>query len=499
VAEIPRYMRDLLPPDSERFAEIERVGSQVIEIAGYRRIITPMFENTDTFSRGVGESTDIVNKEMYTFTDRSDHSLTLRPEGTAPVVRAIVTNHLDQGGLPVKLYYAAAMFRYEKPQKGRYRQHHQLGIEALGSEDPALDVEVVSTGWNVLQSCGITEMTLLLNSMGHPGDDCRNAYQPALRAFLEQHREQLDADCKRRMEQNPLRVFDCKVPADQAILADAPLLEEFLCDACKDHIAQVQSGLKDLGIPYQMAPRLVRGFDYYTRTTFEYQSQSLDAAQNAVGGGGRYDGLVQELGGPALPGIGFGLGIERIMLAQEAAGIAPPGHALACLVVPVTPDEKEMALGLLRALRGAGLRADVPYVERSLKSNLKHANRIGARMVAIVGPADREAGTCTLRIMDSGEQKQVPIEAAVRRVQEEHDAHARVRRTTRRARRRTSDALRMGPPPARPWAYHLRRPCRRIRRRPSCLRGRRAPGGATTAARILRAGHGLSRTPCGRS
>jgi histidyl-tRNA synthetase len=414
----PKGTRDYLPPDSERFAEIERTGTRIFELAGYRRVITPMFEATETFSRGVGESTDIVNKEMYTFKDRSDNSLTLRPEGTAPVVRAIVSNNLWDQGLPVKLYYAAAMFRYERPQKGRYRQHHQLGIEAIGSEDPALDTEVVATGWQLLQACGLNDLTLLLNSMGHPADDCRARYVPALREFLQKHREQLDNDCKRRMEQNPLRVFDCKVPEDQAILADAPLLEEYLCEACREHLAAVQNGLKDLGIPYTMSPRLVRGFDYYTRTTFEYQSATFESAQNAVGGGGRYDGLVQQLGGPALPGIGFGIGIERIMLAQETAGVAAPSRELACLVVPVTIDEKDLALTLLRQLRDAGLRADAPYAERSLKANLKHANRLGARMVAIIGPNDREAGTCTLRMMESGEQKQVPLSEAVRRVQE---------------------------------------------------------------------------------
>lgn len=420
MTEPPRGTRDYLPPDSERFAEIERIGAHVMSVAGYRRIITPMFEATEIFERGVGESTDIVNKEMYTFLDRNGNSFTLRPEGTAPVVRAIVTNHLWDGGLPVKVFYDAAMFRYERPQRGRYRQHHQLGIEAVGSEDPALDVEVVATGWSLLRACGLLDLTLLLNSMGHPGDECRNRYLPALRAFLEGYREQLDADCKRRMAQNPLRVFDCKVPADQAILAGAPLLEEYLCDACRDHLAAVQNGLKDLGIPFQPAPRLVRGFDYYTRTTFEYQSNAFESAQNAVGGGGRYDGLVEQLGGPALPGIGYGIGIERIMLAQEAAGVAAPENALSCLVIPVTSDEKDAALALMRSLREAGLRADVPYVERSLKSNLKHANRIGARMVAIIGPNDREAGTCTLRLMSSGEQAQVPLGEAARRVQEEN-------------------------------------------------------------------------------
>ncbi len=305
----PRGTQDFLPPASERFWALEKLGADIFERAGYGRVITPMFEDTDLFERGVGESTDIVNKEMYTFKDRSDHSLTLRPEGTASVMRAIVTHHLWDNGLPIKLYYDAAMFRYERPQKGRFRQHHQLGIEAIGSEDPALDAEVIEIGFNLLREAHVGPVTLLLNSMGHSGANCRDRYLPALRAFLEQHRDELDADCKRRMVTNPLRVFDCKVPQDQAILANAPLLSDFICEDCRAHLASVGGFLDDAGIKYEMAPRLVRGFDYYTRTTFEYQSGSLEAAQNAVGGGGRYDGLVEEIGGPALPGIGFGLGI----------------------------------------------------------------------------------------------------------------------------------------------------------------------------------------------
>ncbi len=412
----PRGTRDILPPQSEGFAEVERIGADHFDRAGYRRIITPMFESTETFARGVGESTDIVNKEMYTFEDRSGNSLTLRPEGTAPVVRAIVSNHLWDGGVPIKLFYSAAMFRYERPQKGRFRQHHQLGIEAVGSEDTALDVEVVAVGWEFLRACGLRDLRLLLNSMGHPG--CRGAYLPALKEFLEQRRDVLDADCKRRMEQNPLRVFDCKVPEDQAVLAEAPLLEAFLCDPCREHLAEVQAGLKDLGVPYEAAPRLVRGFDYYTRTTFEYQSAALEAAQNAVGGGGRYDGLVEELGGPALPGIGFGIGIERVLLAQSASGISTPPHMLACLVVPLGAQEREPALALVWSLRRAGLPADLAYGERSLKAHLKRADRLGARTVALIGPSERAAGACTLRDMLTGEQTTVPFDGVPQKVRE---------------------------------------------------------------------------------
>ena len=412
----PRGTRDLLPPFSERFAALERDAAGIFERAGYRRIITPDFEATEIFARGIGEATDIVSKEMYTFDDRSGNSLTLRPEGTAPVVRAIVTHRLYDATLPVKLYYAAPMFRYERPQKGRFRQHFQLGIEAVGAEDPALDAEVVEIGLQVVRSAGAGDVTLLLNSMGHPGDDCRGRYLPALKAFLEKHREELDADCKRRMETNPLRVFDCKVEADQRILAEAPTIDQFLCDACRAHLDAVKRYLKDAGISFTPAPRLVRGFDYYTRTTFEYQSAALEAAQNALGGGGRYDGLVEKLGGPRLPGIGFGLGVDRILFAQEAAGAAPEGARLDCYVVPLSEEERDLAVRLVRALRDAGLAADMPYAERGLKGNLKAADKLGARFAALIGANEREAGTATLREMTSGEQESVPLDAVAVRL-----------------------------------------------------------------------------------
>ena len=406
----PRGTRDLLPPQSERLAAIERDAAEIFARAGYRRIITPEFEATEIFTRGIGEATDIVSKEMYTFDDRSGNSLTLRPEGTAPVMRAIVTHRLHEGPLPVKLFYAAPMFRYERPQKGRYRQHFQLGIEAVGAEDPALDAEVIETGLRVLRAAGAGEMTLLLNSMGHPAEECRGRYLPALKAFLEAHREELDEDCHRRMETNPLRVFDCKVPRDQQILADAPTIEQFLCDACREHIDAVKGYLKDAGISFTPAPRLVRGFDYYTRTTFEYQSSALDAAQNALGGGGRYDGLVEQLGGPRLPGIGFGLGVDRILHAQEAASTAPPALTLDVYVVPVSVEEHDLAVRVVRAVRDAGMAADMPYADRALKAHLKAADKLGARFAALIGAAEREAGIVTLREMSSGEQTPVAID-----------------------------------------------------------------------------------------
>lgn len=409
MTDIPRGTQDYLPglsgADSERFTVLETLAATLFSGAGYQRVITPMFEDTQLFKRGVGESTDIVNKEMYTFEDRSGNSVTLRPDGTTPVMRAIVTNHLWDAGLPVKLWYSAAMFRYERPQKGRFRQHHQLGVEAVGSEAPELDAEVVGLGWELLQRAQAGEVTLLLNSMGHAG--CREIYNEELRTYLQRYREQLDDDCKRRMEQNPLRVFDCKNPEDQALLRDAPTIDEYLCEDCRTHFAAVQRYLKDAGISFTLAPRLVRGFDYYTRTCFEYQSGALTSAQNALGGGGRYDRLVEMVGGPAMPGIGFGLGIERIMLAQEAAGTAAPRPVLDAFVIPLSDPEGPAAVEAVRALRVAGLRADMAYVSKGLKAHLKQANKIGARYAVLIGAKEREAGRTTVRDMTSGEQTEV--------------------------------------------------------------------------------------------
>jgi len=405
----PRGTQDFLPPASERFAAIQRAGAEVFEAAGYGRVMTPAFEDTALFVRGVGDSTDIVNKEMYSFTDRSGNELTLRPEGTASVMRAVVTNSMWDGGLPIKVYYDAAMFRYERPQKGRFRQHHQLGIEVVGTEDPAIDAEVIALGGEVLARVGAGETRLLLNSMGHPG--CREAYRPVLLAFLREHRDVLDEDCKRRMDQNPLRVFDCKNEDDQATLAEAPSLADALCVDCRAHLDAVAGFLDRLGIKHEAAPRLVRGFDYYTRTVFEWISvaASAEGQSGTLCGGGRYDGLVEQLGGPSLPGIGFGMGIERLLLAQEAAGNAPPPARLGCFLVPIDEGSREAAFELCFAVRARGVSADLATDGRSLKAALKHANRLGARFAALIGRKDRVAGVATMRDLDDGEQAEVAL------------------------------------------------------------------------------------------
>lgn len=418
----PRGTQDLLPPLSQRFEAHERLGLELFERAGYRRIITPMLEDTSLFVRGVGEGSDIVGKEMYTFEDRSGNSLTLRPEGTAPVMRSIISNSLWNEGLPIKLWYSAAMFRYDRPQKGRYRQHHQLGVEVVGTDDPAVDAEVVWLGAELLRLAGIGDLTLLLNSIGDPRHEgCRTGYAPELRAFLQEHRDELDEDCKRRMDTNPLRAFDCRVPRDQEILADAPTIDRFLCDACVEHFEAVQGYLKDAGVAFTIAPRLVRGLDYYSRTTFEFQTGLLDAAESTVCGGGRYDPLSEMIGGPDLAGIGFGSGVERVLLAQDAAGVVARTPApLTCFVLPLGGADRSAAVRLVASLRSAGVPADLAYGDRSLKAHLKHADRLGARYAALLGPKELEAGITTMRDMSTGEQTEVAIDRVPGWLQERH-------------------------------------------------------------------------------
>jgi histidyl-tRNA synthetase len=390
-ARAPSGTHDVLWPESTRWEELVARFAGQVERAGYGLAHTPIFEDARVFRRGIGEGSDVVGKEMYEFEDRGGRTLALRPEGTAPVVRAFVQHRPP---LPWKAWYATPAFRYERPQAGRYRQHHQLGVEALGPEDPDLDVEVVSLADGLFRSLGLGDFALSLNSMGD--GVCRPGYLDALGAFLEERRDQLCPEHAGRLAANPLRVLDCKRPECRAATDGAPKFVDYLCDACSDHFARVRSGLESLGIPYVLDHRLVRGFDYYTRTTFEFSSQALESAQNGIGGGGRYDGLVEMLGGPPTPGIGFGIGIERLLLACDAERVFPVDPpALDAFVVDVTGGEA--ARDLTAALRGAGLRADRAFDARSMKSQLKSADRSGAAVALIVGPDEEAAGEITLR------------------------------------------------------------------------------------------------------
>jgi len=403
----PTGTHDLLPPETDRWVEVVSVFAQRAARYGYGLVVTPVFEHREVFQR-VGESTDVVRKEMYEFADKGDRAMALRPEGTAPVVRAYVQHRPTP---PWKVWYLAPLFRYERPQKGRYRQHWQLGAEVLGVDDPDVDVEVISFVAGFLGELGLRRWRLLLNSMGDP--ESRREYVAVLRAYLLEHSGNLGPDFTERVEENPLRVLDSKRDDWADVIERAPQLTEHLGDESRRHFEAVQRGLDDLGIDYELAPRLVRGFDYYTRTTFEFVSDALDAAQDAVGGGGRYDQLAEAMGGPATPGIGFGLGIERLVVVADAEGAVAAGRArLDAFVVDGLTGGRE-SLTLTHELRQAGLRADRAYGGRSVKAQFKVADRSGAAYAVMLGEAELERGEVRVKAMASGDEVDVPRDQLV--------------------------------------------------------------------------------------
>ncbi len=403
----PKGTYDIVPPDSNRWVAVRTALLQPARLAGYSYVEAPVLEDTSLFERGVGASTDVVTKEMYTFADRGGRSVTMRPEGTAGVVRLVAEHGLERGPLPLKLWYAGPMFRYERPQAGRFRQFQQVGIEALGVDDPALDAEVVALGSRAFAGLGLTGVTLLLTSLGDPA--CRPAYTESLRSYLA-GLPLPDEDTRRRVELNPLRVLDDKRPEVQEMVAGAPTLVDALCAGCKEHYDAVRGYLTDLGIAWTEAPRLVRGLDYYQRTTFEWQHAGL-GAQSAVGGGGRYDGLSESIGGPPLPGIGWALGTERILLAlaAEQAGPEVP-HRVEVFVVPLGAEAKRRAVGIVDAVRRAGTTADLAYGDRGMKGAMRAAGSSGARRAVIVGERDLAAGVAQIKNLATGEQQAVALD-----------------------------------------------------------------------------------------
>jgi histidyl-tRNA synthetase len=405
----PKGTNDLLPPDSLRWQAVMRVAMDVFGRSGYQPAETPIFEHTEVFERGVGEGSEVVGKQMYTFTDLGGRSLTLRPEGTAPVVRAVLEHGLQRGALPLKLAYAGPMFRQERPQKGRYRQFWQVGIEALGSDSPAVDAEVIEVGMRFLADVGVTP-ELLLNSIGHPDPSCRDAYLEVLGTFLRAHSGDLAEVDRGRVDKNPLRTFDSKERATVAVMREAPVMSDHLCADCAAHFETVRALLDSSGVTYRLEPKLVRGLDYYMRTTFEFVSGGL-GSQNAVGGGGRYDGLAESLGGDPLPGIGFALGVDRIILA--AADPGTEASAIDVYIVAVGDDAVADAFGLATSLRRAGLGADLDLAGRSMKGQMKQASATGARWAAILGEKERAAGTVMLKDLSTSEQREIPQDGLV--------------------------------------------------------------------------------------
>jgi len=402
----PRGTTDILPEEQHYWRHIEAKVAELCCLYGYQRIETPVFEDAGLFNRSMGGGTDIVDKEMYQFMDRGDNALALRPEGTAPVCRAYLEHGMHNGPQPVKLFYLITAFRYERPQAGRYRQHHQFGFEAIGSDDPALDAEVVDMAWQFFTGLGLGKLTLLINSIGCR--ECRPGYVGELRRYYEaQGSQRLCSDCQARTERNPLRLLDCKNLTCQIIADNAPHSANFLCPACAAHFAAVKGYLYLLGFPFHINHRLVRGLDYYTRTVFEVQP-AAEGSQSTLGGGGRYDGLVEQLGGRPTPGVGFATGLERIVLNLKQANIpVPPPARPVAYIAFVGPEAKRQAVHLGALLRRAGLPVLVSFGDRSLKAQLKQADSLGIAYAAILGEDELKAKAVLLRNMKDGTQASV--------------------------------------------------------------------------------------------
>ena len=408
----PKGVPDYLPPDSAEFVAVRDGLLATARLAGYGDVELPVFEDTALFARGVGESTDVVSKEMYTFADRGERSVTLRPEGTAGVMRAVIEHGLDRGALPVKLCYAGPFFRYERPQAGRYRQLQQVGVEAIGVDDPALDAEVIAIADAGFRSLGLAGFRLEITSLGD--DTCRPRYREVLQDFL--FGLDLDEATRARAELNPLRVLDDKRPHIRELTAHAPLMLDHLSAAAKGHFDTVLAHLDALAVPYVVNPRLVRGLDYYTKTTFEFVHDGL-GAQSGIGGGGRYDGLMAQLGGQDLSGIGFGLGVDRTMLALRAEGKVV-GERARCEVfgVPLGERAKIELARLAATLRSTGVRVDLAYGDRGMKGAMRAADRSGARVALVAGDRDIDAGTVGVKDLSTGDQVDVPVNSVVAEV-----------------------------------------------------------------------------------
>lgn len=411
LTQAPKGTQDTLPQDSYRWQSIEKSVRDICALAGYREIRTPVFEHTELFQRGVGDTTDVVQKEMYTFNDKGNRSITLKPEGTAGAVRAFIEAHLFADALPCKMFYVSCpCFRYEKPQSGRMRQFHQNGVEVFGAKDASVDAEIIALALKILKANRIEGLRLNVNSIGCP--ECRKAYLEKLRAYLEPKLPGLCQTCRDRFQRNPLRILDCKEDADK--LADAPAMLDNLCPECSAHFEKLKAYLAAMDIEYAVDPRIVRGLDYYTKTVFEIITETPNG-DLTVCGGGRYDGLVEELGGPATPGIGFGMGVERMIMVQDMRGVAPEAPELLDAFVVTMGDEARMAgVKLVSALREQGIKADIDHAARSMKAQFKFANKIGVRNVVVIAGDELEKGVVKLRDMENSSETEVPGDEIVR-------------------------------------------------------------------------------------
>ena len=406
---IPKGTKDMLPSEAYKWHYVERIARQTAANFGFKEIRTPMFEHTELFLRGVGETTDIVNKEMYTFDDKGGRSMTLRPEGTAGVARCFIENGLGGGVMPMKAYYIASVFRYEKPQNGRLREHHQFGVECYGSDSPSADAEVIALADTFLRNAGLESLDLNLNSIGCP--TCRAAYNKALKEYIGENLHCMCGQCQTRFEKNPLRILDCKEEKCKAITKNAPKILDFLCDDCKAHFETVQSILTDLGIKFTINPGIVRGLDYYTRTVFEFVSTDI-GSQGTVCGGGRYNNLVEEVGGKPTPAVGFGLGLERLLLVLENTNsLKAEEESVEYYFAPLGDNAKALSRKIVFELRRKGVSAETDIMDRSVKAQMKYADKIGAKFVVVIGDDEIEKGVVSVKNMADGTTEERTIES----------------------------------------------------------------------------------------
>ena len=413
LTQAPKGTQDMLPKDSHRWHKIEDTMRRICATAGYREIRTPVFEHTELFQRGVGDTTDVVQKEMYTFTDKGNRSITLKPEGTAGAVRAMIEAHLYAEPLPQKMYYVSCpVFRYEKPQSGRLREHHQLGVEVFGAKDASVDAEIIRLAMDVLEGNGVHGLTLHINSIGCP--ECRSKYNEALKAFLEPKLEGMCETCKGRFTRNPMRILDCKEAKCKSLVQGAPAMLDMLCEECAEHFELLKKYLSVFNINYEVDKGIVRGLDYYTKTVFEIITNTPDGGELTVCGGGRYDGLVAQLGGPEMAGIGFGMGVERILMVQDMLGIAAQTPNLVdAFVVTMGLEARLVGEKLVRDLRLFGVKSDLDHCARSMKAQFKYADKLGARVVAVLAGDELERGIVKIRNMETHEEKEVLLSEAV--------------------------------------------------------------------------------------
>ena len=407
----PKGTKDAMPDQVYKWHYIEEKFAEICRRYGFKEIRTPIFEHTELFQRGVGDTTDIVQKEMYTFKDFGNRSITLRPEGTSPVCRALCEHKTYADPQPTKVYYNIPCCRYEKPQSGRLREFHQFGVETFGTMNMMADAEIIAIGYDFINEMGITDVELQINSVGCP--ECRGRHRDALRKFLEPKYDELCPTCQERFHTNPMRILDCKSPIDQELVKDAPMMLDFLCDDCRQAFEELKANLDAFGIKYVVNPKIVRGLDYYTKTAFEFVTNKI-GAQGTVCGGGRYDGLIEEIGGPSTPGVGWGMGKERILMTMEACGVEIPEPAGTDVFIAFMGDKaKAFALTLMHELRLKGVAVQMDVMGRNFKNQFKFANRVGASKTVIIGENELETGKLQIKDMESGEQTEVSIDSIV--------------------------------------------------------------------------------------